>query len=201
MNIFSNRFRIAAFLAVAAVSLICACQAAAASAAKETEKLMPPRTAVCFYDGESFDDLVLNARGKITFLYVDGKLAGALKRQRQAERSSGGLSGIPPQIFSYATQSKKKHVLFIARVQALKGWKFDPSMLSAGGYSPVKEDIITGISDNPAVELKFGERELPKGYNGFIGFFVPVENVKPGETIKLGYAEDRVDWQVPDKNQ
>ena len=162
---------------------------------------MPPRTAVCYFDGDKLDDMVINARGKLTFLYVDSKLADNLKRQRKAEYDRGAFSGIPSEIFAYATKSKKGHVLFITRMQALKGWTFDSSMLSAGGYSPAKEDIITGVSDNPALELRYGERGLAKGYDGYIGFFVPVENVKPGEIVSLGYAEDRVDWQAPDKNQ
>jgi len=197
MKVFSNRFRIPAILAVAAAILIWACQAAA-SPMKDVERLMPPRTVLSFFEGQEFADLVLNARGKLTFLYVDRRLADALRRLRELEYSSSGpSSGIPSQVFAYATKSKRRHVLFITRVQPLKRWTFDPSLLSVGGYSPVKEDIITGISDNPSIELKFGEINLNEGYNGYIGFFVPAENVKPGETINLGYAEDLVEWQVP----
>jgi len=196
MNVLLNRVRIAAILAVAATSLIWVCQAAA-NPMKDIENLTPPRTAVCFFEGEKFADLVLNARGKLTFLYVDRKFANALGRQRKAEYDRGTFSGIPSQIFAYATKSKRRHVLFITRVQALRGWAFDTSMLSIGGYSPVKENIITGISDNPYLELKFGEHSLTQNYDGYIGFFVPAENVKPGETINLGYAEDLVEWQVP----
>ena len=199
MNVIKGGVRLA--MVLAAALLICANQAEAASPMKDIEKLTPPRTIVCYFDGDKLEELVINARGRLTFLFADSKLADALKRQRKAEYDRGGSSGIPSQVFAYATQSKKKHALFIVRVQALKKWNFDPSMFSVGGYFPVKEDIITGVSDNPAYELRFGERELYKDYNGFIGFFVPAENVKPGETISLGYAEDRVDWQVPDKNQ
>jgi len=200
MNVFPKKFRITVILAAAALFIL-APRATAASPLQEIERLAPPRMAVCFFDGDSVADIVVNARGKLTFTYVDGKLAQALSRQRKAEYNGGERSGIPSQIFAYATKSKRKHALFIARVQALKGWTFDSSMLSVGGYTPVKGDIITGVAENPSLELRFGERDLAKGYNGFIGFFVPIENAKPGETIKLGYATDFIEWQVPDKNQ
>ena len=175
----------------------------ASGALRDVERLTPPRTVVCFFDGESFDDLVLNARGKLTFLCVDGRLADALARQRKAERGSGVASGVPPQIFAYAAKARPggKRVLFVARVQALKGWKFDPSLISVGGYSPSKEDIITGVADNSSRELRHGERELAKGYDGFIGFLVPAEKVRPGEATYVSYASDRRDWIAPDKDQ
>jgi hypothetical protein len=174
----------------------------AATPAKDVEKLLPPRTAVCFFDGERLADLMLNARGKLTFLYVDSRLADALSRQRASDSQYGPLSDIPPQIFAYAAKakSKKKHTLFVARVQALKGWQFDPAMISVGGYSPSEEDIIKGVSDNPALELR-SATELPKGYSGFIGFMVPDENAKPGTETTVGYGTDREVWAVPAKNQ
>jgi hypothetical protein len=175
----------------------------AASPAKEVEKLLPPRTAVCFFDGERLADLMLNARGKLTFLYVDSRLANALSRQRASDRQYGSMSDIPPQVFAYAAKakSKKKHVLFIASVSALKGWRFDPAMISIGGYSPSEGDIINGVSDNSALELRYGATELSKGYFGFVGFMVPEENVKPGTEITVGYGTDRETWVVPAKNQ
>jgi hypothetical protein len=178
-------------------------RAEAAGPIKEIEKLTPPRTAVCFFDGEQVSDLVVNARGKLTFIYVDGKLAEALSRQQKLESNQGASSGIPPQIFAYAAKakSKKQRVLFVARVQAMKGWQFDPAMISVGGYSPTKEDIITGVAGNPSTELRYGVKELQKGYDGFVGFFVPAGNVKPGTETAVGYGNDSAAWTAPDKNQ
>ena len=206
MNVFSERIRISQISAFAAALLIWIFSAsftglagqAEASPMRDIERLIPPRTAVCFFEGEMFTDLVLNARGKLTFLYVDRKLSDALRRQHRAEYDNAAYSGIHPQIFAYAAMSKRRHVLFVVRVQALKSWNFDPSMLSIGDYSPVKENIITGIAGNPTTELKFDERALSPDYDGFIGFFVPADNVKAGETINLGYSTDHVEWQVPD---
>ena len=135
MNVFSKGVRIAAILAVAAVSFFWVCPATAASRMSEIEKLAPPRTVVCYFEGQDVADLVVNARGKLTFLCVDSKLAQALSRLRKTEYSSGEFSGIPSQIFAYATKSRRRHVLFVVRVQALKIWDFDSSMISVGGYS------------------------------------------------------------------
>ena len=200
MKVFSESIRIAVILAVTAASLYWAPQANASPMA-DIERLMPQRTIVSHYEGQDLGGLVVNARGKLTFFYIDDRLADALRRRQREERDRGELSEIPRQVFGYATKSKRGHVIFIARVQALKGWTFDPSMLSVGGFSPAGEDIITGISSNPIFELEFAERALPVGYDGFIGFFVPVGNAPRGEAINLGYASDLVDWQVPDRNQ
>ena len=199
MNFFLNRIRVSAILTITAALLLLVFSAgrAAASPMRDIERLTPSRTTVCFFEGQYLADLVLNARGKLTFLFVDRKLADALRRGQRAEQGQGGFSEIHPQIYAYATKSKRGHLLFIVRVQALKSWKFDSSMLSIGDYSPINENIITGIASNPTMELKFGESDLAGGYDGYIGFFVPTENVKPGETINLGYATDHVEWEVP----
>jgi hypothetical protein len=166
------------------------------------EKLLPERTAICWHDGDRLDDLVLNARGKITFLYMDGRLAGALARLREEQTEKGPVPEIPRQLFAYSRKynSRKKHVVFVARVDALKMWDFDSEKISVGGYSLSEKDIIKGGSSNPNAELRHGTAELPKNYRGYIGFFVPSENVTPGTKIKLRYGEDAAEWTVPPKN-
>ena len=82
-------------LKLAAVFLISACGAGAAMPAlgeeplKEIERLMESRTAVCWFDGDMVGDIAVNARGRMTFLYVDSKLAGAISRQRRSDMKSG----------------------------------------------------------------------------------------------------------------
>jgi hypothetical protein len=167
------------------------------------EKLLPARTAVCWYDADRLEDLVLNARGRVTFLYVDGKLARALARLKEEQMRNGPVPEIPPQLFAYSNKynSRKKHVVFVARVEAMKIWEFDSEKISVGGYSPSEKDIIRGVSANPNAELRYGTVSLPKNYHGYIGFFVPLENVKPGTKVKLEYGEDFTDWLVPSQNR
>ncbi|MDR2780685.1 MAG: hypothetical protein LBB28_06125 [Synergistaceae bacterium] len=163
------------------------------------EKLLHARTSAFWYDADRLDGLALNSRGKVTFLYVDGKLAGALSRLKAQQMESGPTPEIPPQFFAYSNKynSRKKQAIFIARIDALKMWEFDSGKISVGGYSPSEKDIIRGVSDNPNAELRHGTTELPKNYRGYIGFFVPVGNVTPGTNIKLGYGEESVEWLVP----
>jgi hypothetical protein len=204
MKNFSKLFAYAAiFFSPVLLFAATAGQAEAADPMKDLGKLTPPRTAICFFDGERVGDLAVNARGKLTFLYVDNKLADALSRQRKQELNQGPSSAVPPQVYAYApkARSKKKFALFLTRVQALKGWDFDASLISVGGYRLGEKDIIKGAGDNPARELGYAATELAKGYDGFIGFFVPSENVRPGEEMTIGYGADRVAWIVPDKNQ
>ncbi|MDR1137859.1 MAG: hypothetical protein LBK91_06010, partial [Synergistaceae bacterium] len=66
------------------------------------EKLLPARTAVCWHDADKLDNLALNARGKITFLYMDGKLSGELARLRTAQMKTGPNPEIPSQLFAYS---------------------------------------------------------------------------------------------------
>ena len=102
-------------------------------------------------------------------------------------------------MFAYSRKynSRKKYAVFIARIDALKIWEFDSEKISAGGYFPSEKDIIKGVSANSYTELRHGTAELPKNYRGYIGFFVPVENARPGTKIKLGYGDDIVEWAVP----
>ena len=169
----------------------------------EAGKLTPARTSICWYDADVIDELVLNARGSITFLYVDTKLGRALAAQRDREFRAGAFSDTPGALYAYAGKylSRRKYSLFVGTVHANKLWALDTEKISVAGYTPRKEDIITGITDNPFREIRAGVSELPPDYGGFIGFFVPSEYLVPGSTIKIGYDSYLRDWRVPGKNQ
>ncbi|MDR1650522.1 MAG: hypothetical protein LBR87_01900 [Synergistaceae bacterium] len=190
-------------LLAAALIFGLAARSDAADPQKEVQKLLEPRTSVSWYDVDMLEDIALNARGKLTFTYVDPKLGKAMERLREAEIKNGPFSGISQNVFAYAAKynGRKKHVVFIARVQAPKLWDFDSSKISVGGYSPAERDIITGVSANPFIELRHGVTPLKRGYDGFIGFFVPAEYVKAGEMIKIGFEDYLTDWKVPSKNE
>jgi len=199
MKVFSRNIRFAAFLAAAGFFLTWAFPASAADRLlREVETLLQARTVSCHIEGQVLGDLMLNSRGKLTFLYVDRKLADALERLRKADSLTVRSSNVPPQIFDYAAASRRRgRSFFVARVEALKNWDFDSSMVSAGGYSPAREDVLTGVTDNPFREIKFGELKLTGGFDAYFAFFVPSEYAKPGETISLGYADYQTDWPVP----
>jgi hypothetical protein len=86
-------------------------------------------------------------------------------------------------------------------VEAMKIWEFDSKKISVGGYCPSEKDIIKDVPSAANPELRYGPAELPKNYYGYMGFFVPSENIEPGAEIELKYGEDSSNWLVPSKNQ
>jgi hypothetical protein len=191
-----RKMAILLFLACCAVS-----PAFGGSASDEIERLSSSRTAVCWFEGSMIGDIVVNARGRIAFLYMDSKLATALSRQKERDMKTGPSSRVPQHLMAYASQygSKKKHVLFVASIKALKRWEFDTEKLSVAGYSPAKDDILTGVTGSVQMELRHGAHILPKDYEGYVGFFVPADKAQAGTGIKIGYDADLVDWKVPAK--
>jgi hypothetical protein len=204
MEKFSNRALKTVFLLSSLAAFIYMATAPAYGAPDgEVEKLTPARTSVCWYDADMIDELVLNARGSITFLHVDAKLGRALAARRDREFRTGAFSNTPDALYAYAGKylAKRRHSLFVGTIHANKLWTLDTGKISVAGYAPRKEDIITGVTDNPFREIRAGVSELPSGYDGFIGFFVPSEYLVPGSTIKIGYDSYLYDWLVPGKNQ
>ncbi|MDR1134497.1 MAG: hypothetical protein LBL05_10065 [Synergistaceae bacterium] len=168
-------------------------------AANEIERVSEPRTAVCWFEGDAIGDVVVNARGRVIFLYMDSGLAAAFSRQKQRDMKNGPSSSVPPHLTAYASKygSKKKHVLFVASVKALKRWDFDTEKLSVAGYSPAKDDVLTGVTGSTLMELRPGVSALGKDYEGYVGFFVPADRIQAGTEIKIGYGADLVGWKVP----
>ena len=184
------------------VLLLLACCAASPAfcgdPSDEIERMSEPRTVVCWFDGDKITDIVVNSRGRLTFLYMDARLAAAFSRQRKRDMKNGP-SSVPSHLMEYASKcgSKKKHVLFVVSVKALKRWEFDTEKISVAGYSPAKDDVLTGVTGSALMELRPGISVLGKGYEGYAGFFVPADRIKPGIEIKIGYDADLVGWQVP----
>lgn len=198
IKISGARWKIAALLFLACLA---SSPAFGGNTQDEIERLSEPRTAVCWFEGDMIGDIVVNARGRITFLYMDSKLSAALSRRRERDTGAVPSSRVPSYLTSYAHKygSKKKHVLFVASVKALKNWDFDTEKLSAAGYSPAKDDILTGVTGSTLMELRPGVSALGKNYEGYVGFFIPADRLKPGTEIKIGYDADLIDWKVPAK--
>ena len=196
MKIFGARRKMTVLLFLACC---CASSAFGGDIPDEIERLSVPRTAVCWFEGDMVGDIVVNARGRITFLDMDSKLAAALSRRKERDMRTGPSYRVPSHFMAYASKhgSKKKHVLFVASVKALKRWEFDTEKLSVAGYSPAKDDILTGVTGSTLMELRHGARVLGKDYEGYVGFFVPADRVRAGTEIKIGYDTELIDWKVP----
>jgi hypothetical protein len=165
-------------------------------------ELVRHRTFSLWIDGDAIDEIVLNSRGKLTFLYIDNKLGREIGRLRKPDSSSGPSTDVPEVLFLYSTKyNKKGRVLLTAQLQVYKSLSFDPEKMSVAGYSLKKSDILTGIGSNPSAEIRPGVKEFGQGYSGYMGFYVPAEYVKPGEEITVSYDGFATKWRVPLSNQ
>lgn len=177
--------------------VLVSCFTLAEALAKEPDSnvLVGERTAVCYIEGEVFDDLILGSRGVIQFVYLDSKLSKALSKAHAD--IAGGKTPLSPfpqwieQNHSYfAKEGKQGKVVFMAELESFRPWDFDPSEVFIGNYHLTKNDILSPSMTNP-----FGE--LPSGMVGDFVFVVPASEVKPGTEINIGYGEYSVKWKVP----
>lgn len=167
-----------------AVLLLMASAAAAFSADLET--LVEERTVTLYPEGQLLGDLVIGARGKIEFVYVDKALAHAIRDV-----------DMPPEWLSWysrywGTDKAKGKALFIIRYRANKPWTFNTGDLSVGGRPLERGDILTD-------KTFIVEGDLPTGAEGILSVAVPLENASPGKATAFAYLEDSVEWTVPAK--
>jgi hypothetical protein len=196
--------RIAMTLALAAILLApLATLAAAASRNEEAQKLFERRIISSWVEGMAMDELVIGARARLTFLYVDAKMGAAIQRLGSSASNSVPAADTVKQLLPYTGGygRRKGHILFTVSVEAIKHWSFDTADLTVGGYRPAKDDMITGIAGGPRYEISPGLNELPSGYNGMFSFYVPAAHLKPGTDIEIGYGEYVTTWTVPAKNE
>ena len=179
-----------------------ACRAEAARQ-EDFLSLLERRTVNCWPEGAVFDDLVIGARGKLTFFYVDGKLGNALQRMRTSGHEGMPDDRMPRMLTEYAGKfvAKKGHILFVLFIEGYKPWTFDTRMVRVGDYRLAAEDIVRGMLANPDAELQPGENELPGDYMGIVSFYVETGLLKPGSEIAIGYGEDVSSWKVPSRNE
>lgn len=176
-----------------------------AEAAKREDlvAILERRSINCWPEGVVFEDLVIGARGKLTFFYIDSKLGNALQRLK-----TSGNEGMPddrmPQIltqFSGKFMTQKDTTLFVVYIEGYKPWVFDTRKILVDGEALADEAVVTGILANPEAELLPGENELPSDYMGAMSFIVKNEILKPGREIAIGYGEDVTNWKVPGRNE
>ncbi len=159
---------------------------ATAAFSADLETLVKDRTVVLYPEGQLLGNMVIGARGKIEFIYVDRTLAHAI---RGAEMVSDWLSWYSRH---WGTEDVKGKSLFIVRYEANKPWNFSTADLSIGGRNITPEDILT--------EKAFiVEGELPTGTVGILSLAVPSEFASPGKDTVISYLEETVEWKVPAK--
>lgn len=200
-KIFQFKTLIFTMLAFALV-IQCALPAYAASKS-DVQKFLDRRLSVCWVEGLVLDDLVMGARGKMTFLYVDSRMGSAIQKQGTSGTRDGMPDDMAKHIYAYTGKfgDRKGSVMFAMSIEAYKPWDFDTSMISVAGYSPAKEDIITAVTGDTTYEIEPGVNVLPSGYSGMLSFYVPASMIKPGQEVNVGYGEYSTAWKVPGKNE
>jgi hypothetical protein len=162
------------------------------------QKLTDARSVTCWVEGQLIDDIVLNARGRLGFIYVDSELGG-LMTSLQQNPIEGPREWL--RMFGRDYASRSGRAMFALEVSASKPWTFDTSKLSVAGYSLEDGDVKTGVLSDPRREIPPGVSELPSGYVGHMSIFVPASLLKSGEEIEISYGEDAVKWKVPRRNK
>ena len=176
---------------IMSVILCCAGGADAQSARLSgIQKLLFPRSVICWVEGTDFGDLVIGARGRIDFVCVDRKLGDALSGLTADSSGGDNLYSVPEWLRVYAKDYTKeaKKTLFVLKIQSFKPWKFDTSELFIGDYRIKDDDVLTGIMIDPSFEIKGGVTELPGDYSGQISLLVPSELLKKS-SLSVGYGE------------
>lgn len=160
--------------------------ASIAAFSADLETLVQERTVVIYPEGQVLGNMVIGARGKMEFIYVDKTLAHAI---REGDMPSDWLSWYSRH---WGTEDVKGRILFIIRYEANKPWSFDPEDISIGGRSLERKDILTD-------KAFIVEGDLPSGTLGILSVAVPSEFASPGKATVVSYLEDSVEWTVPAK--
>jgi len=160
--------------------------AGTAAFAADVEKLVEDRTVMLHPEGQVLGNMVLGARGKIQFIYVDRTLAKAVQNDP-----------VSPDWLSWnarhwGTDPVKGKTLFIIRYEAYKPWSFSPGDITIGGRNIEPGDILTR-------KAFIVEGELPSGTLGIIAVAVPSETASPGMPTVFGYSDASAEWTVPKK--
>lgn len=152
----------------------------------DLEALVEERTVTLYPEGQLLGDLVIGARGRIEFVYVDKALAHAIQNTDMAPEWLSWYSR------HWGTDKARGKTLFIIRYRANKPWTFNAGDLSVGGRRLERGDILTD-------KAFIVEGDLPTGTEGILSAAVPLEKASPGKATTLAYLEDSVEWTVPAK--
>jgi hypothetical protein len=168
-------------LTVAALSAFLA----VAAWGSDLDGLVRERTARVFVEGQALGDMVLNARARVDFVYVDRNLSEALAKD--PARSPEQLR-IEAQYFG-GDRSRGK-ALFVLLLSTSKPWTVTPELFRIGDYVLRSSDILTPPEMTPL-------GELPSDFSAALAVAVPRDVVKPGSTIEIAVSGDRVSFAVP----
>lgn len=159
---------------------------ASCSFGADVRKLLEERTVTLYPEGQVLGNMVIGARGKIEFIYVDRALYKVIREENAVPEWLSWHSS------HWGTDEVKGKALFVIRYEAYKPWNFNPSDIAIGGRALEPGDILTR---NAFVN----EGDLPDGMVATLAFAVPSELVSPGNETAISYKEGSAEWTVPKK--
>ena len=159
---------------------------ACAADGKNLDDLVSQRTARLYLEGQVLGDMILGARARLDFIYVDRPLFEAVKRNPEAPE------WLQWNVNYLGSEKVGKDALFILSFETFKPWTFKPDMISVNGRPVTEDDIVTKKDYVPV-------GDLPSGYKGTLAFAVSGEYIKPGGKIIFSCQGESVTWTVPVK--
>ena len=170
---------------IAALLFLLIFAVAGAAGAQDTERLLDPRTANLWFEGEALGDLIIGARAQFAFIYVDGKLVESAWSDPMAPEWLKNNTSF------YGGKETRKKAMFIIRVRTVKNLTLDHSMISIGSHVLTPEDVLTNRHFVPV-------GELPPALTAEFAVAVPAAAVK-GKTVRLSVGDYSTELELPRK--
>lgn len=128
--------------------------------ADEFEDLAIKRITTMYIEGQKFGDLVLGARARFDFLYVDGLLV-------KASIASGKTPDwLKWHLGHFGSPQARGKELFVLRYETYKPFDFDPFKIAVNGMYLSEKEVLTKLTRIPT-------GSLPTGAVGDLAFVVP----------------------------
>ncbi|MDO9508171.1 MAG: hypothetical protein Q7I97_02310 [Thermovirgaceae bacterium] len=172
--------------AIMAMALCFLAAAGTFAFAADVQKLVEERTVTLYPEGQLLGDMVIGARGKLQFIYVDRTLAEAVRVDPSVPE------WLSWHAHHWGTDPVKGKTLFIVRYEAYKPWDFNTGDLAVGGRKVEPGDIRT----RKAFVI---EGEIPSGTVAMLALAIPAEFAPPGKAVVFAYMEESAEWVVPKK--
>ncbi len=168
------------------VMIAIALTGACAAAENPLEKLIDERSARLYLEGQKLGDMILGARARLEFIYIDKTLAAAARESRAVPEWLEWNTSY------FGSQKSGRNMLFLLVFETYKPWTFEPEVISVNGDPLEEEDLVTRSAYVP-------RGDLPSDYTGRFAFTLPREFMEPGSEIVFSCGEDSVAWVVPKK--
>ncbi|MGC9372939.1 MAG: hypothetical protein ACP5DY_06425 [Thermovirgaceae bacterium] len=158
----------------------------AAAAEVSLEDMVAERSARLYLEGQVLGDMVLGARARLDFIYIDQPLVEAARGSHEVPEWLQWNTNY------FGSRKSGKDALFLLVFETFKPWTFEPEMISVNGTPLEQSDIVTRSAYVP-------QGDLPSEYTGRFAFTVPGEIAEPGGEIVFSCGQDSVTWVAPGK--